>query len=180
MQLWERQREIVCWHREGEKERKRFRTKHDNNKWLLKESRCLYVCICLYVCDYESFRSVWLLCISVGLAEQTDTDTPAPQKSALLSKPTDVRKAVPVCMRLRVCVLAIHSSTAVRNEGESAHEYKYTLMDPPAHTYTHTHRHTEKVSSHINSVCGRKAWLHGNNSNNLTSNLLLKIRLMII
>lgn len=103
------------------------------------------------VCDYESFRSVQVLCISLGLGEQTDTDTPVAQKSALLSKPNDVKNAVCECMF--VYLQAIQKFSA-RNGGK-AHKYKYT------HKYACKHLDTEGKLIHTKcTVCRRKIWLH--------------------
>ena len=98
-----------------------------------------FVSMC--VCNYESFRSVQVLCISLGLGEQTDTDTPVAPKSALLSKPNDVKSTVFVCVS--VCVRAcMHLRScnpydcSVRNEGKHSWIGPHALRHRRwAHTY---------------------------------------------
>ncbi len=126
----------------------RFGTMQNNHKWLLRKIRRVCVCACVCVCDYESFRSVQVLCISPGLGEQTDTDTPVAPKSALLPKPNDVKRTVCVCVCMCVCVcvcvLAIHM--IAQWETRAKLTSINTLINTPACTQT------QKAGSYIQSV----------------------------
>lgn len=126
---------------------------------------CVRVCVCLlvYVCMIMNhLRLCRCCCISPGLGEQTDTDTPVAHKSALLPKPNDVKKW---CVCVCLCVCNPYDSS-VRNEGE-AHQYKYT------HKYACVHSDTGGELMHTKcTVCRRKIRLQGNKSNNLISTLL--------
>lgn len=101
--------------------------------------------MCIY--EYESLSSVQVLCIFLGWVEQTDADTPVAQKSALLSKPNDVKND---CVFVFLC---------------TCNSFKCLVRGPHKRTLINmsTSTQTQKANAHIQSVLyviGKHGWLH--------------------